>query len=150
MEAEVLLCREVTVQGRVLEHQADHAPDLVLLGARVVTGDHGPAGGRFGQGAEDLDGRRLAGPVRPEEAERLSPGHLEVDPAHRLQFPVLFRQAGNAYNRFAAVPIATEVSFAKVRTYRSHLDRLPPPLRLPDLGRFAGLKCSPGLFARAV
>ena len=34
---------------------------------------------------EDLDGRRLAGAVRAEQAEDLARRHLEVDSAHRLE-----------------------------------------------------------------
>ena len=33
MEPEVLFGREVSVEGGVLEHEPDHAPDLVLLSA---------------------------------------------------------------------------------------------------------------------
>jgi hypothetical protein len=39
---------------------------------------------RLGQRAEHVDRGRLAGAVGPEEAEDLTGGDLEADPAHRL------------------------------------------------------------------
>ncbi|MFC9975571.1 hypothetical protein ACFVH6_32235 [Spirillospora sp. NPDC127200] len=41
MEAQVLLGRQVTVQGRVLEDRADVAPHVVALAHHVVPGDAG-------------------------------------------------------------------------------------------------------------
>ena len=83
VELEVLGGGQVAVERRVLEDQADVAPDVVALGDDVVTGHGGPARGRLCQRAEHVDRRRLAGAVGPEEAEHLAHPDLEVDAAHR-------------------------------------------------------------------
>ena len=44
---------------------------------------------------EDLDGRRLAGAVRAEQAEHLAACDREVDPAKGLVLAVALAQAGN-------------------------------------------------------
>src|SRR5438270_912021 len=74
VEAQVLLPRQVVVQGGVLEHQADIAPYGVALLDDVMTSDPGGTRSRVRQGAQDLDGGGLARPVRAEEAEGLSGG----------------------------------------------------------------------------
>ena len=48
---------------------------------------------------EDLDRRRLAGPVGAEEAEDLAGPDLEVDPAHRLVLAVGLAEPPDAYRR---------------------------------------------------
>ena len=60
--------------------EAEHA-DLAL-GALAVT-------------LEDLDRRRLAGAVGPEQPEHLAAAHLEVDPADRLELAVGLAQAAD-------------------------------------------------------
>src|SRR5260370_17093485 len=64
-----------------------------------MTGHARGARGGVRERAEDLDGGGLARAVRPEEAEGLSPGHLEVDAAHGLDLTVLLGQAGGGYDR---------------------------------------------------
>ena len=44
---------------------------------------------------QDLDGRRLAGSVRPQQAEDLARGDLEVDPANRLDAVVRLPQSSD-------------------------------------------------------
>ena len=99
VEAEVLLGGQVGVEGRVLEDEADVAPDLVLFGPRVVAGDRCRPGGRVRERAEDLDRRGLAGTVRPEEPEGLAPGHLEVDATYRLDLAVALGEPGDGNHR---------------------------------------------------
>ena len=58
------------------------------------TPEHGrPAAVRRPEALEDLDGRRLAGAVRPEQPEHLAAGHLEVDPVDGLDLAVALDQA---------------------------------------------------------
>ena len=89
MEAQVLLGGQVGIERGVLEHEADVAAHGVPFGDHVVPGHDGAAGRRPHQGAEDADGGRLAGAVRPEEPERLPRRDLEVDAADGLDIAVL-------------------------------------------------------------
>ena len=95
VEAQVLLGGEVDVERRVLEDQADAAADVVPLGAHVVAGDPGAAGGRPGQRAQDLDRGGLARAVGAEEAEGLARLDPEVDAADGLDVAVPLLQAGD-------------------------------------------------------
>ncbi len=97
VEPEVLRPGQVVIQRGVLEHQPDVAAHRVPLADHVVAGHAGPPGGRPGQRAEDLDGGGLPGPVRPQEAERLSRRDLEVDAADRLDVPVALGQPGHGH-----------------------------------------------------
>ena len=49
----------------------------------VQAQDRGRAAVRIAQALEDLDGRRLAGAVGPEQAEDLAARDLEIDAVHR-------------------------------------------------------------------
>jgi hypothetical protein len=84
VQAQVLLGGEVAVERRVLEDEADVAPDVVALAHDVVAGDARAARRRLGQRAQHVDGGRLPGAVGPEEAEDLPGRHLEADTAHGL------------------------------------------------------------------
>src|SRR4051812_45000029 len=92
MEAQVLLGGQVAVKGRVLEDQPDVPAYVVALGPYVETGHGGRPGVRRRQRAQDLDRRRLAGAVRPEEAEGLADEHVEVDAPDRLDLAVRLAQ----------------------------------------------------------
>src|ERR1035441_5601471 len=93
MQAQVLLGREVAVERRVLEDQADVAPDLVAFAHHVVTGHLGRAATWSHERAEHVDGRRLASPVGTQEAEDLTGANLEIDAPHRLDLIVALDQA---------------------------------------------------------
>ena len=84
VQAQVLRGRQVAVERRVLEDEADVAADVVALADDVVAGDVGAAAGRLGERAEHVDRRRLAGAVGAEEAEDLAAGDVEADAAHGL------------------------------------------------------------------
>ena len=62
VEAQVLLRRQVHVERRVLEHEADAAAHLEALAHHVAAGHQGAARRRLEQGAEHLDRRGLARP----------------------------------------------------------------------------------------
>ena len=77
---EVLAARQVLVDGRVLAGQADQLAEL--LGVRRTSKPATRRRARVGlqQRREDAHGRRLAGAVRPEQAEDRAFLDLEVDP----------------------------------------------------------------------
>ena len=99
-EVEHLGDRELRVEGRGLEAHADawlervgatgdvdaqHA-DLAIIGCPKPL--------------EDLDGRRLARPVRSEQPEDLAPGDVEVDAIDSLDIAVALGQATDADDGF--------------------------------------------------
>src|ERR1700677_1074850 len=92
VETEVLLAGQVAVQGGVLKHQADVAANGVPFPDDVVTRHPGGTRGRVRQGAQDLNRGGLARAVRPEKAEGLARGSLEVDASHGIDFAVPFGQ----------------------------------------------------------
>src|SRR4029450_702696 len=77
VEAQVLFGGQVGVKGRLLEDQADVAAHLVPFPGDVEPGHLGRALGGVGQGAEDLDGGRLAGAVGGEAAAGLPRPHVQ-------------------------------------------------------------------------
>src|SRR5215217_9359706 len=99
VEAQVLLGRQVGVEGRLLEDQADVAANLVPLAGDVEAGHRGRAGGRLGQGAEDLDGGRLAGAVGAEEPEGLPRPDVQVDAGNGLDLLVALDQPAHGDGR---------------------------------------------------
>ena len=81
---EVLEDAQAQVQPRRLGHDRDPAPDLdAVLGRQRDPGHRRRARGRFDQRAERPHRRRLAGTVRPEEAEDLAASDLERDVVER-------------------------------------------------------------------
>ena len=95
MEPEVLLGRELVVEGLLLEDEADVAAHRLGPGGDVEAGDRGPPDGGPGEGAQHLDGGGLAGTVRAEEGEDLALAHREVDPVDRRQVTVALGEATN-------------------------------------------------------
>src|SRR5262249_17856357 len=89
-EAEVLLHREIGIERERLRHVSRVALDPVALGADGIAGDGCATAGRRQEPTEHLDRRRLAGAVRPEEAEDLPPldRHREIaDGVERPETP---------------------------------------------------------------
>ena len=68
-QPEVLAAGQVLVDRGVLARQADDPPDRVRLADDVEAGDRGSAGIGLEEGRQDPDGGRLAGAVRPEQAQ---------------------------------------------------------------------------------
>src|SRR4051812_49970028 len=99
MEAQVLLGGQVAVKGRVLEDQPDVPAYVVALGPYVETGHGGRPGVCRRQRAQDLDRRRLAGAVRPEETEGLADEHVEIDAPDRLDLAVRLAQPSDLDRR---------------------------------------------------
>ena len=78
-EFEVLADRQVLVEGEALRHVADVALDLLRLASGCRSRGRCPAAVGPEQPADHADRRRLAGAVRPEEADDLAFATLEVD-----------------------------------------------------------------------
>jgi hypothetical protein len=76
---EVLASVEDLVERGRLPHQADHRADLSVLRADVEAGDVGLALIDAGQRGEGVDGRALAGAVRPQESMHRAGRDVEVE-----------------------------------------------------------------------
>src|SRR2546428_360123 len=92
-EAQVLLHREIAVQRRLLEDEADAATGLEVIAYDVVSGDTRRAPSGTQQRGEQMDGGRLAGAVGPEEPEELALPHLEVEVVERADRAEVFAEA---------------------------------------------------------
>src|SRR5262249_29309504 len=86
-EAEVLLDREIRVEGEGLRHVPGGALDALALPRDVPPGDAGVAGGRRDQSAQHADRGRLAGAVRAEETEDRAALDLEREPDDGIEGP---------------------------------------------------------------
>ncbi len=87
---QVLLDREQPVAGRLAAgHHADVTADALRVGGHIDS-RHPSAPRRGGkQCGEDLDRRRLAGPVRSEDAEQLAAGNGKADPVESNDLALL-------------------------------------------------------------
>ncbi len=86
--AQVLLDRELAVDARVLEDDAELAADVVRLRADVEAADARRAGGRGKDRREDAEERALPAAVRSEQREQLALAHLERHARERLAVAV--------------------------------------------------------------
>src|SRR6266849_7506820 len=93
VELEILAAGQLVVERRVLEDEADPLAHTRRVGGHVDACHPGGAGGGCEQGAENRDGRRFTGAVRPEKPEYLAMADLEVDSAHGLDLFVSLDQA---------------------------------------------------------
>ena len=106
---------------RLLELYTQALAQVVIMpGAPPVTEHvHRPLV-RRGESFEDLDGRRLAGPIRAQQSEALTRPHRKVDPRDRHQVFISLHQAGAA-NRHGGT-VSPAGSGARPRL---HLHRYP-------------------------
>jgi hypothetical protein len=88
LQPHVIAGGEERIQRRLLQRRADPGAHRGALADDVVARDVRGSGGRRQQRREHQHGRRLAGPVRSEEAVHLPGRDVEVDPVHRTR-PVL-------------------------------------------------------------
>ena len=70
-EAEVVVCRELLVEGQLLRHEAETPLRRVGVAREDRSVDLHASGVGREQAADDRDRRRLTGPVRPEEPDDL-------------------------------------------------------------------------------
>ena len=92
-EIDHLLDGKEALDAGALEDDADSSLQGALVELRVVAEDAHLAGVVVAVAFEDLDGRGLAGAVRPEQAEDLAGAHGEVDALEGLEVAVGLAQA---------------------------------------------------------
>ena len=84
LQHEVLAPGRLPVDARVLRDVADRAADTVRMPHDVFARDERAARVGLRQRRKRANGRRLAGAVRPEQAENLALAHGERDAVERL------------------------------------------------------------------
>jgi hypothetical protein len=89
VQPDVLLCREVEVEARLLEDDPDRAPHAVRVGREITAADDRGARRRSERRREDRDRRRLARAIRSEEREQLARPHGEADAVDRVELRAL-------------------------------------------------------------
>ena len=99
----------------LLQDDADPLPERPLRAARVEAEHRHLARVALPVALQDLDGRRLAGSVRPQQAEDLARGDLEVDPTNRLDAVVRLPQASDRDRRHGS-SISANAAGAKSRS----------------------------------
>ncbi len=99
MEAQVLFGRQVSVQCRLLEHEADIASHGVAFRHDIVARHLREAFTHLGESAEHIDGGRLPGSVWTKKAENLALKNVEIDTAHRFEILEAFLQAAEVDRR---------------------------------------------------
>jgi len=99
---QVLIPRQVVIEGGELAGHGHPGPDRIPLAHHVEPQDTGGAAVRPGQGGQDADGGGLARPVRAEEPEHLAAPDREVDPIECPGLAVDLDQAARLDRR--AVP----------------------------------------------
>ena len=92
---------EPGVQRDALELDADPLLDRLRVLPDVEAQDLDDAGIRVPEPLEDLDRRRLAGPVWTEHPEHLAPRDLEGHPVDGLDVAVVLPKVGHADDGFA-------------------------------------------------
>jgi hypothetical protein len=90
LQRQVLPTRGLQVEAAPLADAADATPHLAGLAAHVDARHRGPAAVGSGERGEDLHERRLAGPVRAEQAEDRAGGDGEGDASEGLDLAVAF------------------------------------------------------------
>jgi hypothetical protein len=113
LQAHVLTRRQKWIEGRLLERDADRVADRRPLSDDVVAGDGRRPRGRGEQRGEHVNGGRLAGAVRPQEAVDLTRGDGEVDPVDR---PRALAELANEAVRLdpVACPVRLHTALASV------------------------------------
>ena len=88
------------VGGQFLRHQPDQRARRAELRDDVMAGRRHRAGARIDDAADDVDQRRLAGAVGPEQREDLALADLEIDVLQRLEAGLVdLRQMGDGDDR---------------------------------------------------
>ena len=79
---DVLFHRQVVVERKLLRHVADVPADVFRMRGDVEAADHGAAGCRAQQAAQDADHGRLAGAIGSQETENLARLHADGHVVH--------------------------------------------------------------------
>ena len=101
-EVQVLVCRQIRRRRLHFGHDADEGLDLERLSDDVDVQDVRLARGRTKLTGEDSEHRRLARPVRAEEAEEFARLDRQVDSLQGVQGTVAFRELGRPDRRHSA------------------------------------------------
>ena len=83
----------------ILPEDLELPPGRLAVSGDIVARDADMPGGRRQQAGNAVDGRRLAGTVRPEQAEHLPGRGLDTDAVGRCEIAVLFDQVRNDQHR---------------------------------------------------
>jgi hypothetical protein len=113
-EVEGLVNGELLGEARLLERDPESRAELPLVRAPAAPEDRYVARVRLRQAFEDLDRRRLAGAVGPEQAEALARTDLEVEAVHGPNVVVMLPEAP-AQDRRSGPGIGTVVCNAHRR-----------------------------------
>src|SRR5204863_8820691 len=92
---QVLLDAQLEIARHRLRDHANRMADAVRLPDDVVAVDEGAAGGRRQERRQHPDQRRLAGAVRPEQAEDRAVLDGETDPVHGGEVAEFLHDAAN-------------------------------------------------------
>ena len=95
VQRELLARGQLRVERRLLEHHADLPPHRGAFAHHVVSEQERRTGGRREQRGEHTHRRRLARPVRAEQAEADPARHVEIDPCERGALAVALLQAAH-------------------------------------------------------
>ena len=110
---------EAVERLEVLGEHADPFANPAVSRAHVLAEDARLPGGRVPQPLQDLDRRRLAGAVRPEERENLPCAHREVDAVDGFDVAVGLLQTSDVDDRLRQLPpTAIRRSAPSQRTFR--------------------------------
>src|SRR5215475_2802621 len=103
VEVKVLEYGQPVVNARFLKHDAELASSPPGLPHDVESLKRDGTGIRRQDGAEDVDQRRLAGPVRPEQREQLVRPYLQADAIERDGTAIAFRKTIHADDRIGGL-----------------------------------------------
>jgi hypothetical protein len=92
---------QARVEAAALEHDPDALAQLALTSFGVVAEHADAAAGAPPVALEDLDRRRLASPVRAEQAEHLAARDLEGETADGVDVAIALAEVGNLDRRCA-------------------------------------------------
>ena len=96
MEPHEVACARPRLQSRAaLEHQSHARPQCRTSGPRVLPEHPGRATVRGPVALDDLNGRRLAGPIGPEERHQLARPHGEVHAVEDRSAAIRLAKAGD-------------------------------------------------------
>jgi hypothetical protein len=115
VDVEVLASGEVAVKARLLDDRADAGEGGRAALPEVVAEQAHRAARRPGEAEEQADERRLAGAVRPQESERASARHLQVDGLERGAVAEALAQAMGLDRELGHGPILRRAGRARLR-----------------------------------
>jgi hypothetical protein len=95
LQTQHLAHAEKWVVHKLLRHHAEYAPRLPVVLCHVVAENSDAAGIQARETGEDIDERRFAGAIWPEQAEELTALDIEIDTLQGMHILVAFVHAPN-------------------------------------------------------